>query len=128
MRILLSCLLLVFVFVACRSRPTPFDSRVNHSQSPTPKSRQTTEPSPGDPIITIGGPARAHVATVNQGGRFVVLRFPIGAMPAVDRRFGVYREGMKVGELRVSGPQYDNNTVADIVAGECRVGDEARAE
>jgi hypothetical protein len=49
-------------------------------------------------------------------------------MPFVDRRFGVYRQGVKVGELRVSGPQYDNNTVADIIAGDCRVGDEAREE
>ena len=81
-----------------------------------------------EPIITIGGPTRGRVASVNQAGRFVVLRFPIGVMPSVDGRFGVYRQGVKVGELRVSGPQYDNNTVADIVAGDCRVGDEAREE
>jgi hypothetical protein len=33
---------------------------------------------------------------------------------------------MKVGELKVTGPARDQNTVADITAGEAQPGDEAR--
>jgi len=129
MRTLVSCVLVVFACIACRSKPTPFEALATPAPSKTSRSNgQPKAPTTTEPTITIGGPQRARVASVNPSGRFVVLRFPIGAMPFVDRRFGVYRQGMKVGELRVSGPQYDNNTVADIIAGDCRVGDEAREE
>lgn len=46
----------------------------------------------------------------------------------MGKRLNVYRNGLKVGELKVTGPQRDNNTVADIVAGECQVGDEVRED
>ena len=129
MRTLIGCVFVVFAFIACRSKPTSFEAQVAPAGRDAPRSdRKTAVPTAKEPIITIGGPTRARIASVNYPGRFVVLRFPIGAMPAVDRRFSVYRAGMKVGELRVSGPQYDNNTVADIVAGDCRVGDEARED
>jgi hypothetical protein len=38
----------------------------------------------------------------------------------------VYRRGLKVGEVKVTGPQRDDNIVADITAGEAAVGDEVR--
>jgi hypothetical protein len=68
------------------------------------------------------------VAVVNTTGRFVVLNFPLGKMAAVDRRLDVYRRGIKVGEVRVTGPQREDNIVADLVAGEAQVGDEARSQ
>lgn len=80
------------------------------------------------PIVTLGGPMKAKVASVNAQGRFVVLRFPIGTMAAAGGRFSVYRDGLKVGELKITGPQQDNHIVADITAGACQAGDEARAE
>jgi hypothetical protein len=39
---------------------------------------------------------------------------------------GAYRQGLKVADVRISGPQRDVHTVVDIVAGECRVGDDVR--
>ena len=57
----------------------------------------------------------------------MVLSFPIGAVPAVDSRLNVYRGGLKVGELKVTPPQQNNFTAADIIAGECQIGDEVRA-
>ena len=69
-----------------------------------------------------------RVASVNLNGRFVVLSYPIGGLPPVDRRLNVYRAGLKVGELKVNRWQLDNLAVADIVAGECRVGDETRED
>ena len=47
-------------------------------------------------------------------------------MPALEQQFSVYHQGMKVGEVRIAGPQLDDNIVADIVSGEASIGDEAR--
>ena len=77
-------------------------------------------------IVTPGGPLKGRIASVNAAARFVVLSFPLGALPAVEKRLNVYRGGLKVGELKVTGPQRDYNTVADIVTGECLAGDEVR--
>ena len=68
-----------------------------------------------------------RVIMVNPSARFVVLSFPLGQMPASEQRFGVYRAGLKVGEVKISGPQRDDSIVADIRAGDCQTGDEVRA-
>jgi hypothetical protein len=68
------------------------------------------------------------VATVNTAGRFVVLNFPLGRMAAVGQSLNLYRRGLKVGEVKVTGPQREDNIVADLVAGEAGVGDEARGQ
>ena len=81
----------------------------------------------GRPIITPGGSLPGKVVSVNTNGRFAVLRFPLGEMPKPEERLALYRDGLKVGEIRISGPQRDTHTVADVIAGECRVGDEVRA-
>ena len=38
----------------------------------------------------------------------------------------VYRDGLKVGEVKISGPTRDNNTVADLISGVANKGDEVR--
>ena len=78
--------------------------------------------------MTPGGSLPGKVASFNPNGRFAVLRFGLGDMPALQRRVGVFRDGLKVGEMRISGPQRDNHTIADLIAGECRAGDEVRPE
>ena len=65
---------------------------------------------------------------VNADARFVVMTFPLGGVPLVEQRLYVYRKGLKVGELKVTGPQRDNNTVADIISGELQVNDEVRQD
>jgi len=69
-----------------------------------------------------------NIARVNQDGRFVVMTFPIGHLPLLNERLHVYRQGLKVGEIRVTGPQLDDNVVGDISAGEARAGDEVRGQ
>lgn len=64
------------------------------------------------------------VALYNAQGRFVVLDFPVGKMPAHEQVLFVYRRGLKVGEVRVTGPERDHKTVADLVSGEAQKGDE----
>jgi hypothetical protein len=66
------------------------------------------------------------VATVNTIARFVVLSFAPGRLPPIDQHLNLYRKGLKVGEVKVTGPQTDENTVADLLAGEAEIGDEAR--
>jgi hypothetical protein len=81
-----------------------------------------------NPVVTRGHAVAGRVASVNTAGRFVVLTFPLGAMPAMDKRLNVYRSGLKVGEVKVTGPQLDINIDADILAGECQIGDEVKEE
>ena len=47
-------------------------------------------------------------------------------MPSLDQRLSLYRKGLKIGEVKVTGPQQDDNMIADLVAGEAEVGDEVR--
>ena len=45
-------------------------------------------------------------------------------MPALEQRLSVYRDGQKVGEVKVTGPVLDTTIAGDIVAGEAQVGDQ----
>ena len=92
------------------------------------KDRSAAKPAKSKPTITPDLQLTGKVVSVNQELRFVVLDFPLGDMPLVDQRLSVYRQGQKVGELKVSGPQNDTNIVADITAGNAQVGDEVRQE
>jgi hypothetical protein len=74
-------------------------------------------------IITPDYSLSAKVISVNTVGRFVVLSFPAGSLPKIDQTMFLYRGGLKVAELRITGPQQDNNIVADITSGDARVGD-----
>jgi hypothetical protein len=67
-----------------------------------------------------------RVVRVNGSARFAVLNFPIGTVPPIGQLLNAYRRGLKVGELKVTGPQGDENTVADITNGEVLAGDEVR--
>jgi len=40
----------------------------------------------------------------------------------------LYRNGLKAGEVKITGPQRDNDVVADLVTGTAQVGDEAREQ
>lgn len=67
-----------------------------------------------------------QIASVNSRDRFVVLSYPTPNLPRTDQRLNVYRQGRKVGELRVTGPARDTITAADVLAGDVAVGDEVR--
>ena len=69
-----------------------------------------------------------RVASVNGSAKFAVINFPIGQVPPNDTRLSVFRGGMKVGEIKITGPAQDTFTVGDIVSGSAQDGDEVRAE
>lgn len=79
-------------------------------------------------VIVTPAPGNAgRITSVNPAARFVVITYPIGVpLPPLERKLDVYRAGLKVAELKVTGPARDLNTVADITAGECQPGDEVR--
>jgi hypothetical protein len=79
-----------------------------------------------NPIVTPDNSLTARVASYNATGRFVVLSFPIGRMPAMDQTLFLYRNGLKVGEIKITGPQRDNDIVADLITGTAQAGDEVR--
>jgi hypothetical protein len=70
---------------------------------------------------------RGRVDWVNPKG-FIILSFPIGSVPPADTHLNVYRRNVRVAEVKITPPQQQNLAAADIVSGECQVGDEARSE
>lgn len=91
-----------------------------------PQPAAAAAPAASGVVVTPGGPTTGTVAFVNPNARYAVVSFPIGTMPAAERRFSVYRHGLKVGEIKITGPERDTNTVGDIIAGEAQKGDELR--
>jgi len=96
-----------------------------HRPAPSAK-RATPAAVAPQPIVTPDNSLTARVVSYNASGRFVVLGFPVGQMPKLEQGLFLYREGMKVGEVKITGPQRENNIVADLVTGEAEVGDEVR--
>jgi hypothetical protein len=119
--VVLLCLSAALLLSGCFSRK----SKGQVASFGAPSSPATT---PQKLIVTADDSLVGKVAMVNQTGRFVVLNFPLGRLPPVDQRFALYRGGVKVGEVKITGPQHDDNVVADLVTGDSEPGDEARKE
>jgi hypothetical protein len=95
--------------------------------APTKPAEAPTAPAAMLPaIVTPDTSIAGKVVAYNAAGRFVVLSFPAGPMPNQDQSIFLYRGGLKVGEIKVTGPQRDNNTVGDVVNGDAQVGDDVR--
>lgn len=86
-------------------------------------------PSTNQPVIVT--PETTTVGTVvlvNASARHVVLNFPLGKVPPPEQRLSLYRRGLKVGEVKTTAWQRENNIIADLIAGGVEVGDEARMQ
>ena len=81
---------------------------------------------PGKVTIVPDTGLMGKVASVNASLHFVVLNFPVGRMAAIEQSLAIYRQGQKIGEVKVTGPQQDDNIIADITSGEAETGDEVR--
>jgi hypothetical protein len=93
-------------------------------QKPAPVQRRK----PASTIITPDASLSGKVSRCNGAFRFVVLEFPIAHLPGVGQKLFVYRDGLKVGEVKVTGPHRDDRTVADLTTGEAQPGDEVREQ
>ena len=49
-------------------------------------------------------------------------------MPQIGQTLSVYRAGLKVGEVKITGPQRDNDIVADLTTGDAGAGDDVREQ
>jgi hypothetical protein len=83
-------------------------------------------PSAENPVVKPAEALTGRVVSCNSVGGFAVLNFPVTKMPAVGQKLSLYRDGLKVGEVKVTGPQKDDNIVADLAKGEAKAGDEVR--
>ena len=72
--------------------------------------------------------AKGKVAATNPELNFVVLNFEQYETPPVGQKFSIHRTGRKVGRVRVVGPAWETYTVASIIDGDFRIGDEANEE
>lgn len=79
-----------------------------------------------EPVIRPVTKPIGRISSVNPVSRFVVITYPSAALPKNEQRLGVYREGRKVGEVKVTGPERDTITAADLISGEADLGDEVR--
>ena len=79
-------------------------------------------------IVTPDNSLAAKVAWYDSAAQCVVLSFSSGQLPKMDQTLFLYRNGLKVGEVKITGPQSDNNIVADLVTGDAQAGDEVRAQ
>lgn len=77
-------------------------------------------------IVTPGSSLSGTVARVNPQGTYAIMSFPIGSVPAVNQYLEVFRNGLKVGDIKVTGPQREYNIAGDLVAGQAQAGDEVR--
>jgi hypothetical protein len=105
------------MLAGCATQKPKQTSKSASAASNSSKSKPTRE------TVSVG-----KVVRVNGIAKFVVLNYPVSSVPGADQHLSVYRQGLKVGELKVTGPQQDEDTVADIVSGEAQVGDETRAQ
>ena len=83
-------------------------------------------PTPDNPVVKSATGISGKVASYNSIGRFTVLNFPVTQMPAVGQTMFLFRDGLKVGEVKITGPMKDDKIVADLAKGEAQAGDEVR--
>ena len=80
------------------------------------------------PGATLDEAVLGTVVSVNPALRFLVMDFPVRKLPVLEQRLNVYRNGQKVGEVKVTGPGRDTTIAGDIMVGEVQVGDEVRED
>jgi len=80
------------------------------------------------PDVTLDQAVLGTVVAVDSALRFLVMDFPVRKLPVLEQRLNVYRNGQKVGEVKVTGPGRDTTIAGDIMVGEVQVGDEVRED
>lgn len=75
------------------------------------------------PVITPVNLLQGKVVTLNTQLRFVIVDFGLGQTPAVGQTLDIYRNGEKIGEVKISEQSRSNLFAADVVAGNVQVGD-----
>lgn len=109
------------------------------TEEPSPADTGTTAtaqpPWGGNPQQSLGsGPqpaakaSRGKVAHVDAALGFVVIDFTFSALPPAGLRFGVFRNGLRIGEITTTKMVDEAFQVADINKGDIRMGDDVRLD
>lgn len=129
MKVLFALLSLLLGLAGCAKTREKDSAQYGNSGSIQSTSQQLQKKSSEEeskPIITPDDSPAGKIITVNRNARFAVMNFSSGNIPPPGRRLNVYRDGLKVAEIKVTGPQQDFNTVGDIIAGEAQANDEVK--
>jgi hypothetical protein len=111
-------LLLCLVLAGCSTAKKDPKTGASPTAVKPPKTR--------DPIITPAYGINGKIALVNDKLRYVVLDFTLSRKPEPETRLNVYRNGQKVGEVKISNQAQESFIAADITAGDVKPGDEVR--
>jgi hypothetical protein len=118
-----TCLLAGLLGAGCTTAP---DARKSNSKKGDPKTGKAAPPTA--PVISPVNALSGRVMLVNGPLKYIVAEGTLGRLPAADQVLNVYRDGQRVGEVRVSQQARGANFTADIVQGELRVGDTLRSD
>src|SRR5216110_2275226 len=129
MRFVFMCF--AFILAGCAmSKPDPATT-----DPQTKPARATRAPALGRgqkagsaPEVRLDEGVLGMVVSVNPALRFLVMDFPVRKLPVLEQRLNVYRNGQKVGEVKVTGPGRETTIAGDIIVGEVQVGDEVRED
>jgi hypothetical protein len=115
---------------ASRDRPAPPPDRPTLGRPPKPAASQPKSAlrAAVNPLVKLDERVQGKIVSVNPVLRFVVMEFPVQRMPALDQRLNIYRQGQKVGEVKVTGPTLETTVAGDILTGEAQVEDEVRED
>lgn len=128
MRLAIFILLSALIFTGC-AQPRPTGGKNTSTAKASPAQALLVESTNASGVIVTPGTAtNGKIMLVNASSGYVVVSYPLGQLPAADSRLQVYRKGLKVGEIKVDGRQRDNNLIADVLTGECQVGDEVKKD
>lgn len=131
MRFTLVASLVLAFLCGCASKPegekNPFVEKTSTINVPAqPKERPGKQDKSDKPDVTPANDLTGKIVLVNDTLRYVVVDFGFGRLPQPEQRLGVYRDGKKVAEIKISEHSRNSNYAADIVTGTVRSGDEVR--
>lgn len=110
----------------CVSEPAPTGQYQDLPGAAAPAAAASQAAATQKLIVTPMDGLSGKVSSANSALRFAVLTFPVGHLPAINSHLTLYRHGLKVAEVNVTGPQRDDSIVADILVGDAETGDEVR--
>lgn len=96
--------------------------------SPAQPERPPAPLPPRFPVVVPVNPVQGRVTVVNARLRFVIVDFAFSPPPALLAQLGLFRDGERIGEVRITGPVNGTSIVADVFSGEAQVGDLVREE
>ena len=89
--------------------------------NPNPPAKSRAQP-------VVSQASRGKVAHVDAALGFVVIDFTFSALPAAGQRFGVFRNGLRIGEITTTKMVDEAFQIADINKGDIRMGDDVRLD